>query len=612
MSTALRPVLCLFCVALVGVGACVDDEVCDDGADNDGDALADCDDPACAFAAPCVDHCGDAVLDDDEACDDGNDVDDDGCSGCAIDGCGDGVLNGVEAGGSEVCDDGNLERGDGCDDRCQIDQCGNGRRGPTEECDDGNLHSGDGCSSRCEQEGNSKCGDGVFDEELGEECDDGNDDDDDNCSRLCRDTRCGDGVVQPSRGEQCEGDVDGGERCVGCRIVLCGNGRVDADEECDDGNDADDDDCAGCIAVRCGNFRIERDEECDDGNGIDGDGCAGCVVEFCGDGVVNAGEGCDDLNEVGCIDCWPVVDDGALLLTPAAFSVGLDFLSGPVAGAAGVVDGRLALVLPQQGSAFLFDVSGLAVRLVTREPQASIVVVADVDGVGPADLVACAGGLIVTLFDDDGGQSFAVEGAPCNAVAVADVDGDGDNNVVTAAADGLVVHHLPLIDVDAVAIEGGFDAGGAGLVAVDDAVVVAAADSRLWQLSSAGLALLDGRLGQRVLAADVDGDGNDDVVSADGVDIDVGGADVAGGVVVSLAFAPLRLRSGDLDDDGRDDVVAVGDSAAVLLLSSRAFAPGAPLPLPVGSDVIVDGRDLIVIGAPQGRPLTAARYTPEP
>jgi cysteine-rich repeat protein len=55
------------------------------------------------------------------------------------------------------------------------------------------------------------------------------------------------------------------------------------------------------LAAECGNGTVEGDEECDDGNTDDGDGCAAdCTVELvegvCGDGTLNAGEECDDGN----------------------------------------------------------------------------------------------------------------------------------------------------------------------------------------------------------------------------------------------------------------------------------------------------------------------------
>jgi cysteine-rich repeat protein len=47
----------------------------------------------------------------------------------------------------------------------------------------------------------------------------------------------------------------------------------------------------------CGNGRVEMPEECDDGNTRNEDGCdSTCKYEYCGDGVVQAplGEQCDD------------------------------------------------------------------------------------------------------------------------------------------------------------------------------------------------------------------------------------------------------------------------------------------------------------------------------
>jgi cysteine-rich repeat protein len=54
-------------------------EACDVVGDEDGNGLADCDDPACADAAACRPVCGNGRLEAGEACDDGNATNSDGC-----------------------------------------------------------------------------------------------------------------------------------------------------------------------------------------------------------------------------------------------------------------------------------------------------------------------------------------------------------------------------------------------------------------------------------------------------------------------------------------------------------------------------------------------------
>ncbi len=112
-------------------------------------------------------------------------------------------------------------------------------------------------------------------------------------------------------------------------IASCGNGSLEAAEQCDDGGTANGDGCSSmcriesgfncsgtpsvCVADSvCGNRIIGVNEECDDGNGQSGDGCdhfctvesgftcAGvpsvCTASVCGDGLIEAGEQCDDHN----------------------------------------------------------------------------------------------------------------------------------------------------------------------------------------------------------------------------------------------------------------------------------------------------------------------------
>jgi cysteine-rich repeat protein len=83
--------------------------------------------------------------------------------------------------------------------------------------------------------------------------------------------------------------------------AVCGNGRVEAGEECDDGNTNDCDSCSNhCrLVTGCGDGTVCGAEQCDDGNTTDCDGCSSsCTLESglrCGDGMINAacGEECD-------------------------------------------------------------------------------------------------------------------------------------------------------------------------------------------------------------------------------------------------------------------------------------------------------------------------------
>jgi cysteine-rich repeat protein len=122
---------------------------------------------------------------------------------------------------------------------------------------------------------------------------------------------------------------------------VCGDGHVDAGEQCDDGNTTNGDGCSASCTTEtpppphacCGDGHLDAGEQCDDGNTTNGDGCsATCTIELpppppppcCGNGTIDAGEQCDDDNLVdgdGCsATCTletppypePHPDDGAI------------------------------------------------------------------------------------------------------------------------------------------------------------------------------------------------------------------------------------------------------------------------------------------------------------
>lgn len=133
--------------------------------------------------------------------------------------------------------------------------CGDGRIEGFETCDDGNSINDDSCSNRCTPPSvDPYCGDGIIDPD--EQCDDGNSINDDGCNNACAPPPltpppgCGDGIVQTALGETCEpgmtlAPVLGGtpDRACEANCTYCGDGFLDAGEECDDGNGSDDDNC---------------------------------------------------------------------------------------------------------------------------------------------------------------------------------------------------------------------------------------------------------------------------------------------------------------------------------------------------------------------------------
>lgn len=91
-------------------------------------------------------------------------------------------------------------------------------------------------------------------------------------------------------------------------VMLCGNGQLDPNEECDDG-DANSDVAAdrcrtSCRRATCGDAVVDAPELCDTGSRLSlsaPDACRpDCRPARCGDGVVDRGEECD-----GTADCKP-------------------------------------------------------------------------------------------------------------------------------------------------------------------------------------------------------------------------------------------------------------------------------------------------------------------
>ncbi len=98
---------------------------------------------------------------------------------------------------------------------------------------------------------------------------------------------CGNGVIEAA--EQCDDGANNSDTLpdacrTDCTLAHCGDGVVDTGEQCDDGANNSDvvpDACrTDCTAARCGDGIVDTGEECDDGNTLDGDGCSStCTLE---------------------------------------------------------------------------------------------------------------------------------------------------------------------------------------------------------------------------------------------------------------------------------------------------------------------------------------------
>ena len=117
-----------------------------------------------------------------------------------------------------------------------------------------------------------------------------------------------DATTDPSTGPSTDTSTDPSTASeTGDPPPVCGDGVIEGQEACDDGNQTPGDGCeANCTPTpKCGNGVIEGQEACDDGNQTPGDGCeVNCTATpKCGNGVVEGGEVCDDGNVNGGDTC---------------------------------------------------------------------------------------------------------------------------------------------------------------------------------------------------------------------------------------------------------------------------------------------------------------------
>ena len=265
----------------------------------------------------------------------------DGITACTAEGycdnpnCGNGVLDPTDA-----CDDGNTTAGDGCDPGCAIESGYNctTAEGAASECfvvpEAWTSSQGDGypfCSETSYNDGETcNCGCGVVDPDCAQQ----------DAADICA---LGLGCI-PEEAVSLFGvdpsaivlvpDPTDNTQCI---ANTCGDGWAVSDEECDDGNTTDGDGCSAtctvedgfdcatdsertsqlflsvCAPIVCGDGIVNGEEDCDDGNTTAGDGCSdACATEdgyscsgepsvcvalpaewTCSAGFFGSGDGCD-------------------------------------------------------------------------------------------------------------------------------------------------------------------------------------------------------------------------------------------------------------------------------------------------------------------------------
>jgi len=280
-------------------------ETCDKGSANSASAYGP---GACTAQCQPAPFCGDGLVNGSEACDEGqnNGAPSSKCdTSCKVK-CGNGVLD-----PGEQCDKGtagNTGAYGGCKSTCVLaPYCGDGVKQANEGCDDGKNDGSYGtCTATCQL--GAYCGDGKLDAAAGEQCDLGaqnqaNPYGKDLCATTCKlAPYCGDHAVNASFNEKCDdGALNSNSSAGVCKLdcsgynsppSTCGNGKVDAGEQCDPPGGS----CDARCRFKCGNGIKDTGEACD--NGVN-DGSYGtckndCTpADFCGDGIKNGSEQCD-------------------------------------------------------------------------------------------------------------------------------------------------------------------------------------------------------------------------------------------------------------------------------------------------------------------------------
>ncbi len=321
---------------------------CEDGEDNDGDGLVDCDDPGCFEVV----QCGGDVVDDfwerGGQCDDGVDNDGDGLVDLDdTEDCQD--LQDPSEGGEPACDDGWDNDGDGWVDYIPDDENTQGYDeslwgdpGCTDEedndetnidqgeCADGEDNDNDGFIDGADPQCNDETGSGWQSASESPQCSDGVDNDGDGFTDYPDDPECDDADDANEWPTGCEDGVDNDgdgwiddedpdcyyfgavtEAGISVAAFVCGNGLDDDSDGLIDGNDpgcdtAEDDSeedphpsCMDGLDNDADSWIDDEDPDCDNDGQED---TGGFGTTECNDGNDNDGDGLVDHDDPDCDD----------------------------------------------------------------------------------------------------------------------------------------------------------------------------------------------------------------------------------------------------------------------------------------------------------------------
>jgi hypothetical protein len=412
-------------------------------------------------------------------------------------------------------------------------------------------------------------------------------------------------------GERCEGD--GRHLCIAgaCVVSACDDGFLDADsgEVCDDpaGNsDAPNAACrpTTCVPAACGDGVVDGPgglgEVCDDGalnSDLVANACrTSCRPYRCGDGVVDGDEAPSCLGPFEALATW-------------------DGWPGPGLVADLDGDGRddvITAFIPPTGVSTTIVVfwgradGGFDETRVELARAVWPMAAGDPDGDGFGDVIlieeAEPGG--TSLLRHQGGRDLTAAPAPVSAdidigIALVDLDGDDDAELITVGEQGVLRVRAWTGAGFGAPVTVTLPGPGWSLAVTDvtwdgqpDALV--AGDGALWLAAGvpggfgAPTTIAPSSLPDAVdvfVPADVDGDGQKDVVIADEATLgahlrvyrSLGGGAFGPPAGVDSGAEGARFLARDLDGDRRDDLVAVSfDGVRVL----RATALGTLVPEP--------------------------------